>query len=262
MLHVILITIFSFFFANCQVQEDLQTPPVVLDAFFPPLAYVQLSKALVMHIGDTETPLGSWSAGGVCVELDDGGCFVLTANHFCHSDLEELFGPEPKNFDYNSNFKIYFAGETISGSTGTGWVVAQEPATDLCLIWVEGDFEHAVNAIANEENVENFAALSNWGAPRGFFRPYPSFGLLLFEGYWGGWCEGFCRLPGIVEDENVFMHSIPTSSGQSGSAIFLGEKLFGMQIASNSSIDSFGISTRPSAIHNFLLANNINKPYL
>ena len=259
--HVILIAIFSFFFVNCQREESPQASSEASEAFSPPLAYVQLSKALVMHVGDTEIPYGSWSAGGVCVDLDAGGCFVLTVNHFCHSDVQELFGPEPKNFDYDSGFSFYFAGETISGSTGTGWVVAQDPAADLCLLWIEGTFDQAVETIASEENIENFAELLNWGAPRGIFRPYPSFGLLLFEGRWGGWCEGFCQLPGLVEDQNVFMHSIPTSGGQSGSAIFLGERLFGLQIASNPSIDSFGISARPSAINSFLLTNKIIKPY-
>jgi len=262
MRRMIFIAIFCFSLFDCKGNNLSQTSSAASEVFVPALAYVQLSKALTMRFEGNKIPYGWWSAGGVCIKSNEDGCFILTVDHFCHSDPEDLFGPEPEHIDYNVNFKYSFSGENLAGETGDGWVVAQNPDVDLCLIWLQGNFDHEIYAIADEENIKFFAELHNWGAPRGFFRTFPSFGLLLFEGYWGGWCDDFCQLPNNLNGNNFFMHSIPTSSGQSGSAIYLGEKLFGLQVASNSSVDSFGISARPSIINNFLRANNIVKPYL
>lgn len=225
----------------------------------PYLAYVQLHKRLVMDVGDNELTFGTWSAGGVCVESEKNGCFVLTANHFCDSSLEDVFGEVPAGYDFSPAFNFSFQGETILNEGGDAWVVSQDPTSDLCLIWVEGAFFDEVTYIVDENSISEFAFLQNWGAPYGYFNSYPDWGLLLFEGYWGGWCQEFCQLPGVENINNFFMHSIPTSRGQSGSAIFLDGALFGIQVASNLNIESFGIATRPSIINEFLLENNIQK---
>ena len=264
MRRMIFILIFCFSLFDCKGNKLSQTPSDAFEDFTPALAYVQITKELVLYLDGIAVPFAWWSAGGVCVESDENGCFILTADHFCQSNPEDLFGPESEYEDngVEVEYKFSFSGINLVGETGNGWVVSQDPNVDLCLIWLEGNFDQEVYAIANEEKINLFAELFNWGAPRGFFRTFPSFGLLLFEGYWGGWCDDFCQLPNNLNGNNFFMHSIPTSPGQSGSAIYLNEKLFGLQVASNSSVNSFGISVRPSIINNFLLANNIVKPYL
>lgn len=259
MRHFTFLFVISFFLGSCCFQCRPEMPSNAPTEVELHLTYVQLYKRLTMDVGDTELTFGTWSAGGVCVENAPGGCFVLTADHFCESSLEDVLGEAPVGYNFSPAFDFSFEGRTILGEGGDAWVVSQDPTSDLCLIWVEGEFFDEVPAIANENLIEDFAFLQNWGSPYGYFNSYPDWSLLLFEGYWGGWCQDFCRLPGIENVNNFFMHSIPTSRGQSGSAIFLDGALFGIQVASNLNIESFGIAARPSIINEFLLENNIQK---
>lgn len=251
----------AFAFVSCIGGHAPQAPSEASIPAPPHHTYVQLEKRLMLTLGESEVALASWGAGGVCVQEADGGCFVLSADHFCNPDMEEALGPVPEGYSLSSDLRFAFHGTNVFGKGGDAYVVAQMPEADLCLLWVEGEMFSEIEGIQSEETIPEFAVLQNWGAPNGFFRPYPQLGLLFGEGRWSGYCGEFCRLSSETNYESFIMHSIPTSKGQSGSAVFYGVHLFAIQVASDLSVQSFGIATRSSIIREFLLENNIDRPY-
>ena len=80
----------------------------------------------------------------------------------------------------------------------------------------------------------------------------------MYEGRWGGYCSSLCSLPDDrIRLQFFILHTIPTTSGQSGSPIFVGERLFALQVASNRSIDDFGIGVHAIAMYQILKRNDI-----
>ena len=119
MRHFTFLFVISFFLGSCCFQcrpEMLSNAPTEVELH---LTYVQLYKRLTMDVGDTELTFGTWSAGGVCVENAPGGCFVLTADHFCESSLEDVLGQTPPGYNFSPAFDFSFEGRTILGEGGT-----------------------------------------------------------------------------------------------------------------------------------------------
>jgi hypothetical protein len=203
-------------------------------------------------MGGERLLFASQSAGAVCVSADDEGCYVLTVNHFCEVETGDTAGLSSLETELNATNIFAAKSESVE-------VIDVMPEADLCLLRVEGDFPYEVKRFQNPLETERFVELDNYGAPAGYFNSEDFRWIMsMYEGRWGGFCSSICSLP----DDRIrlrffILHTIPTTSGQSGSPIFVGERLFALQVASNRSIDDFGIGVHAIAMYQILKRNDI-----
>ena len=222
--------------------------------------YVQLRRTLYLAGDGFVFPLGEYSAGGVCVELTGDGCYVLTVNHFCVPPSEVADEPLA-----SLSGKTHFTdvATTLEGVSGFVEIIDTHPAADLCLLHVTGDMSASVQSIQDLDGASLFDPLTNYGAPRGMFNPHPRPMLFAYTGRWAGFCTERCAIPATdIDYDNFIVYNIPTSRGQSGSPIFMSQNLFSIQVASNLSVDDYGIGASPEAIRDFLGNNGITLPVL
>lgn len=223
-------------------------------------AYVQLRRTLYLAGNGFALPLGEYSAGGVCVELTDDGCYVLTVNHFC-APPSEMTDEALASLPGKTHFMD--VATTFEGASGFVDIIDTHPPADLCLMHVTGDMSASVQSIQDLDAASLFDPLVNYGAPRGMFNPRPRPMLFAYTGRWAGFCTERCAIPAMdIDYDNFIVYSIPTTRGQSGSPIFMSRNLFSIQVASNLSVDDYGIGASPEAIRDFLGNNGIILPVL
>ena len=215
-------------------------------------SYIHLERKYYVPMGDERILFASQSAGAVCVSADNEGCYVLTVNHFC--EVETGGTASLSSLETELNATNIFAAKSDSVE-----IIDVMPEADLCLLRVEGDFPYQVKAFQNPLETERFVELDNYGAPAGYFNSEDFRWIMsMYEGRWGGFCSSICSLP----DDRIrlrffILHTIPTTSGQSGSPIFVGDRLFALQVASNRAIDDFGIGVHAIAMYEILKRNDI-----
>lgn len=216
----------------------------------PEESYIHLVRIYDVNIITGRETVGAQTAGGVCVHSDATGCYVVTVNHFCTSSLDSV--------PNTSHFSMRQTATDIVGNLSTSVeIVDLMPEADLCLLYVRGNFNQ-IRGIQLDTNTARFEHLQNYGAPAGFFMSNDRWNLAMYEGRWSGYCDIRCAVPDPrVNMTYLVNHTIPTTRGQSGSPVFIGNYLFGIQIASNSSIEDFGIATSSSAIYLLLERNGI-----
>ena len=219
----------------------------------PEQAYIQLTRRFFINSSHGQIEIASESAGGVCVFNENSGCFVITVNHFCNTN------------NRSQNIQFPEISENISAENITGeisyeiQIIDTISDADLCLLMVENLSVPSVRGIVLTENVPRFSPLQNFGAPAGHFSSLiDAWNLSMYEGRWSGYCTDRCIIPeSSVKYENLITHTIPTTRGQSGSPIFIGDFLFAIQVASNNYIEDFGLATNSKVIYLFLIKNGI-----
>ena len=215
-------------------------------------SYIHLERQYYVPMGGERLLFASQSAGAVCVSADDEGCYVLTVNHFCEVETGDTAGLSSLETELNATNIFAAKSESVE-------VIDVMPEADLCLLRVEGDFPYEVKRFQNPLETERFVELDNYGAPAGYFNSEDFRWIMsMYEGRWGGFCSSICSLP----DDRIrlrffILHTIPTTSGQSGSPIFVGDRLFALQVASNRAIDDFGIGVHAIAMYQILKRNDI-----
>ncbi len=222
----------------------------LIDLDSPEDSYVHIRRIYSVDMATGPRGYMSTSAGGVCVHADDTGCFVLTVNHFCEEN-EVLKLPNMRVEITAQNMFSDVAIDTVE-------IIDVMPEADLCLMRVEGEGFRSVQKLTLPAEIERFESLQNYGAPAGFFNGSERWNLSMYEGRWSGYCSDRCALPDErVLAQHLTLHTIPTTRGQSGSPIFVGAGLFGLQVATNGSIEDFGIAASSNAIYLLLDRNGI-----
>lgn len=254
--------IISCFLLTCSWQSSY-TVENISDDFRPEDYFVQLEvlffiKADLNGSEPNNTYIYESKASGTCVERTENGCYILTVNHFC--DLEpiyqtfESFGI-PSSLIGNE-YKITLGNGSESRSAE---IIDTDPSSDLCLLYIEGSFPGQLSEIYLTEDVDRFIRLQNYSAPIGLFDPdINNWTLFLYEGNWSGFCSEGCETFSTFNKDNFILHSIPTTQGQSGSAILYNNAIFGIQSATRTDVDNFGLAVSPEAILNFLRRNQIS----
>lgn len=239
------------------IQELNLNSMIVVEEGRPEQAYVHLSRGLFIDVITGPQRIGSINAGGVCVASDDAGCFVLTVNHFC----ERRKSDEP---NVPGLYAVMSAENTNGGASVEVEIVDTMPEADLCLLRVDGTSFLAARGITLPEMAPRFSELQNYGAPAGHFNGSVDFwNLSMYEGRWSGHCTERCNIPDArVQNRNLILHTLPTTRGQSGSGIFIGDSLFGIQVATNSAIEDFGIAANSRSIYLLLQRNGIHLEFL
>lgn len=224
--------------------------PTMVAPGSPEESYIHLIRIYEANIITGTRTLGVQTAGGVCVYSEVGGCYVVTVNHFCAERLNGI--PNMSHFSFRET------ATNINGGSSSGVIIVDTmPEADLCLLYIRGDFTQA-RGIQLDANTQRFEHLQNYGAPAGFFMSNERWNLAMYEGRWSGYCNSRCAVPDDrVNMHNLINHTIPTTRGQSGSPIFIGDYLFGVQVASNPSIEDFGIAASSYSIYLLLERNGI-----
>lgn len=231
---------------------DLEAGPSanLIDLGSPEDSYVHIRRVYSVDMATGRRGYASTSAGGVCVSADDEGCFVLTVNHFC----------EPTEVLRLPNMSVEITVENMFSNFPETEVeiIDVMPEADLCLLRVNGEGFRSVQRLILPSEMERFESLQNYGAPAGYFNGSERWNLSMYEGRWSGYCSNRCNVPDDrVLVQHLTLHTIPTTRGQSGSPIFVGNGLFGLQVATNGSIEDFGIAASSSAIYLLLDRNGI-----
>lgn len=243
------------FFANLYPSTEAFNPSSgqAAELGHPDQAYVHLSMTFFVDLVSGAQRVAAVSAGGVCVESDESGCFVLTVNHFCQRSSSD----EPSIPGF---YAVISAENMNGGASSSVEVLDTMPEADLCLLRVEGSEFASVRGVILPEVAPRFAEIKNYGAPAGHFNASNySWNLSMYEGRWAGYCTERCRIPDErVDNVNLIAHTLPTTRGQSGSGLFVGDGLFGVQVATNASIEDFGIAASSRSIYLFLQRNEIH----
>ena len=219
-------------------------------------SYIHLEREYYVRMGEERILFASQSAGAVCVSADDEGCYVLTVNHFCEVEAGDTAPFSSLEMELNATNIVAAKSESVE-------VIDVMPEADLCLLRVEGDFPYQVKTFQNPLELHRFEELTNYGAPAGYFNSDDFRWIMsMYEGRWSGFCSSLCTLPDDrIRLQFFILHTIPTTSGQSGSPIFIGDRLFALQVASNRSIDDFGIGVHTIAMYQILKRNDIEVPF-
>jgi len=222
------------------------------------LSYVHLTRRYYIVGNGTFEMVNESVAGGVCVQVVEGDCLVLTVDHWCRFDVR---------IQLITAFSESYVADHVSARTWSSseeqdvTIVAQDPARDLCLVRTPANGLEPVDLVSQELRVDPLTPVYNVGAPIGYFSPADDGAWTLHrkDGYWSGWCDNRCRFPfpSTVRASNLIMHTIPTNVGQSGSGIFLNGQLFSIQVGTNATIDDFGIGASLTSIYEFLESQKV-----
>lgn len=218
----------------------------------PEESYIHLEINYYINLVTGPSIISSSFAGGVCVSSDSEGCFVVTVNHFC-----EIRHAGPRLPGLIKNFQ---AQDIYGNLTENIQIIDTMPEADLCLLRIQGRGFRQVAGLTFPSLNDRFSELQNYGAPAGHFSGSDLWNIFMYEGRWSGHCTERCAIPDDrVNYNNLIVHTIPTTRGQSGSPIFINNLLFGVQMATSDYIEDFGIATSSRSIYLLLERNNINR---
>ena len=252
-LKIIFVALTFFLSGSCR------SSPALDDSDFSVIladAYIQLHLDYYFVSNGDSHRIGSYDAGGVCVQSLDSSSVILTVNHFCNGqDSAEVHDLMSRGLIWREGIAKSLSGQ----SSNVMKVIASSPENDLCLVQIKEFDCSPVQGIQDISVAHLFDPIINIGAPLAIFNAEPRSLLFRQVGTWSGYCNDTCNMPDtLMKPENFIAHSIPTSLGQSGSPIFMGRNLFSIQVANISSIDNFGIGACPIMISNFLDINGID----
>ena len=216
--------------------------PVQLERVSNPQDY-----AVNIRVITTGTFMGA-VGGGTAIQTDSNGTYILTVAHVCDN-------PVPP-FPYDI---------TVFNMQGRGTpatIVATDSAHDLCLLHTDARWSGVLSTIVDPRTVDLFAPLENYGNAVGIFQGYDLPSRELNDHH--VLLRNTGEFAGIFNDW-IFVHSIPTVGGQSGSAVIYDGMLIGvisMGITTGTfDAEHVSLSVRGDVVYEFLMDNRIELHY-
>lgn len=211
--------------------------------------YVYLVKVEYLEIMKTEIANRFSTAGGVIVQSNQQGTYVLTANHFCHN---------VSGFAFQLRIKGVF---DHGGPTAQFEVYNQQIESDLCLLRTD---EYIVGfeppSIIFADDVDRFQEVIGVGSPCSLYDRGDNWNLAAYSGRWSGYATNRLNLMvgnQRINPDHLLFTTMPATTGQSGSGVWIEDKLFGIVVATNSNIDDNSYMVDPEVVYLFLQDNNI-----
>lgn len=211
--------------------------------------YVFLAKTEFISMFKVDISRYYSTAGGVIVRSDISGTYILTANHFCHTSSGPLFSLRIK-----SVFDRGFRTQNVT-------ILNQDYNSDLCLLHANINISNFIPpTIILTDRVRRFEEIISVGSPSSLYNRGERWSLAAHFGRWSGYAtDSLLIFVGghPVDTENVLFSTLPATSGQSGSGVWIRDCLFGIIIATNRLVDDNSYMVSPEAIYLFLQENNI-----
>ena len=203
--------------------------------------------------------MGGSAATGVGIAYLDNGAstVILTADHFCRVP------PFMPSGYTAADRSVIFTVTDNNGVVHSAYVLAEDPDVDLCLIAMDGMLDRINSRVADQDIIPPYDPLDNWGHPLGIHRGQNMEGtdddtisdndiyfVLRKRGYYGG-----------IYNDWLFIHTIPTIAGQSGSAIIWDGNIVGIVSMAYGGDPQISLAVRGDVIHDFLDQHGIFHVY-